>query len=342
MEEKTETGIKARHCENLHVLVNIIVFSFILSGLLNRSFAVGCGICCLIWYIVNSRKIGGFTIDAEEDTLSFPAIFKYSLLKSVVGLFFPLFQTTSRVEIKLSDLKRISHFRPGRTDIIELCLADGVMQTLRLPSKEDADTIVSKIKEAKPDLHCDDFYAGCRLGLIRDIRIFLAVICILWSVGAISPFAWIARKVSHVTLPLSLKGQRRFDLPDSDWKFDSVTDITELKKGFLITARYKNGNRTEDVRVESDDAGLHLSGPDLQRFLIKTAIERDYRKRLQEKEKGWELEDIQVAHLRSNEYAGFATISKRGEKKEIILNIKDLGDKIAWETGLPLSLPLSR
>ena len=339
--EKIETGIEVRHCENLHVLVNIIVFSCILSGLLNKSFAIGCGICCLIWFIVNGRKIGGFTINAEEGTLSYPAIFKYSLFKNIVGLFFPLFQTTSRVEVKLSDLKRISHFRPGRTDFIELCLADGSMQTLRLPFKEDADAVVSKIKEAKPDLHCDDFYAGGRLGLIRDLRILSAVICVLWSAGVISPFAWAAKKVSLSTLPLSWKGQGRFDLPGSDWKFDSVTDITEFQKGYLISVRYKNGSRTEDVRIETDANGSDFSGSDFHRFLIKSAIEKGYRNQLQKEEKGWELEDIQVVYLRSNEYLGFTRISKKGETKEVVLYIEDLGDKISWQTGPPISWTFS-
>jgi len=208
---------------------------------------------------------------------------------------------------------------------------------LRLPHKEDADAVVSKIKEAKPNLHCDDFYAGGRLGLIRDLRILLAALCILWASGVISPVAWVSRKVSHFTLPLSLKSRGRFDLKDSDWKFDSVTDIMESKKGFLISARYKNGNRTEDVRIESDNVGLYLSGPDFKRFLVKIAIEKGYRNQLQQKRKGWELMDIQVVHLRANEYVGFATVSRQGKTKEIVLYIKDLGDKIQWQVGTPAS-----
>ena len=111
----------------------------------------------------------------------------------------------------------------------------------------------------------------------------------------------------------------------------------ESKKGFLISARYKNGNRTEDVRIESDNVGLYLSGPDFKRFLVKIAIEKGYRNQLQQKRKGWELMDIQVVHLRANEYVGFATVSRQGKTKEIVLYIKDLGDKIQWQVGTPAS-----
>ena len=339
--ENQAVRIKTHHGENLHNLLNIIALTIMISGLLNKSFGIGVGICLLLWSIINNSpsKIGEFTIDREKDSFSFPSIFRYSLWKSIVGLFFPPFQTTAQMETPISTMRRLNHYKFWRFVYIELYFNDGItVQTLRLPDKEQANAIISGLKEAKPDLYCDEFDGVGRLVHIRFVRVLLMLVCILLTTGMISPIKWICDEIRIYTLKsssgvIALKTMIELHATDSDWKLDSVTDVAKKGNGYLVFLRYKNDSRTEDVMIETDSisiAQLSFSGPDYQRFLIKKTFENAFRKSMKEDFPGWTFEDIQVVHLKSNQYLAFITISKQGTTKEIQADIEDHGGKISW------------
>ena len=330
----------------VQIFFNIVFFTLLLIYIFSCWFGITIGICCLVWACSNARRVGNITLDKENNTLSFPSIYKYSCWKSIFGLILPLFQTMSSVTINLSDLRRVSSYNSGNKSFIELFLKEDKVIILRFPDNERAGKLVEELKEVKPDLYCDDFYSGRTIlaSWIRFLIIAGCIICVttfqlltwwdnrIWTPG--SPQNKTMQNVTTCDLALGTANASH------NWQCVSLTRPEKFKNAVFANAVFKDGDRTENVELIVNNHGMIVTNTnDLTRFRLKISLEEHFRKSLKEKNAGT-FNDLQILHLKDNKYLGILTFTVNNSEKEEIMVIENSNDGIKWKT-IP-SLPFIR
>lgn len=269
-------------------------------------------------------------IDKEKDVFSFPSYYKYSMFKSLFGLIVPLFQTTSYTEVKLSDLRRVSIYSKKLADFVEIYFSDNTMTILRFQYRSDAQKVLAALQKAKPELFCDNFQSGYT-ALTGRVYILTLIFAVLWSSGIIQPISALSEEITCLRLPDVAK-QNFHNKLSGGWKFDSVTEVVKTAHEYIVAAKFKNGSRTESVKLHfSKKMNIYQSpsGDELRHFLLKISCEKAMKEKFTKDEsyKGAVLQDLQVFELKPNKYMGIMKIKKNGKEKEEILHIEVSGEK---------------
>ncbi|MBO7327823.1 MAG: hypothetical protein J6W00_03520 [Lentisphaeria bacterium] len=320
------------------IFFNIVFFTLLLIYIFSCWFGITIGICCLVWACSNARRVGKITVDKENNTISFPSIYKYSCWKNIVGIILPLFQTMSIVTINLSDLRRVSSYNSGNKSFVELFLKEDKIIILRFPDNERAGKLVEELKEVKSDLYCDNFYSGrtIQASVIRFLIIAGCIIC----VTTFQLLTWWDNRIWTPDSPLNktMRSATTCDLilgPEyapHNWQCVSLTRTGKFKKATFANAVFKDGDRTENVELIVDNHGIIVADTnDLIRFRLKISLEDNFRKSLKEKNAGT-FNDLQIIHLKGNKYLGILTYKVNNSEKEKIMIIENSSNEIKWKT----------
>ena len=310
---------------NIFIYVNIAVLTLIISTVLNKYFGIGCGICCALLHFSNNRNMSEIVIDKEKDVFSFPSYYEYSLVKSILGLIVPLFKTISYTEVKLSNLQRVSAYKKKLADFIELYFSDNTRIILRFQYEKDAQQVLKALQSAKPELFCDNFQSSYT-SFISNMYKLMLIFVVLWSLGIIHPISALSEKINCLMLPGIVK-TKFFQNLSGGWKLDSVTEVVKTKSAYVVAAKFKNGSRTEAVKLHFNKKfGIYQSpsGEELRHFLLKVDCERALKEKFT-KDKSYQgaiLQDLKLFEMKPNKYMGILKLTKRGKSKEEVLHIE--------------------